>query len=375
MFVPKRFYLAITFSCLALTLLGFFLYPSPSSEEEKSGRILEKLRPVGSRSVSTTPTLVSEMTPSTSVKLLFVGDIMLDRSVMLKTQAAGDWNHPFSLVDPLFKRYNLRIANLEGPITTFPSIANGVGGARFTFTFSPNFVDPLKQRFEYLSLANNHTYNFGEKGLIQARGFLEEAEIGYFGDPDNRSGFLSTTTTYEGITFGLVGYHQLVETGFDRVIAEVKTLDPLVDMVVILPHWGEEYITDEPTVRQSSEAHELIQAGADLIIGAHPHVVQPIEVYEDRVIFYSLGNFIFDQYFSEETMTGLAVGLNVIKQEQVLNLEYQLIPLDINTKSQPSVANKDKTATVLEQLSQTSRVTSEQKNLILLGNFSSTLPL
>ena len=306
--------------------------------------------------------------------LLAVGDIMLDRSVMLKTQDAKDYNHPFLLIDPLLKEYDLHLANLEGPITTNKSIANGTGGARFTFTFSPNFVEPLKNRFQFLSLANNHELNFGQKGVAQTRKYLGDAGVQYFGDPENKAGLIAVTTTYNGISLAFVGYHQLVETGFDTVVNEIKKLNTEVDVVIVMPHWGTEYVLDKPTPLQKQEAHEMIDSGADIIIGAHPHVTQPIEMYKDKVIFYSLGNFVFDQYFSPETMTGLAVGMQFEKQKENIDVTYHLIPLDINGVSQPSVASDTKKETVLRMLQKYSIADENFKQNIASSTFNSLIP-
>lgn len=333
--------------------------------------------------------------------LLAVGDIMLDRSVMLKTQEAKDYNHPFLLIDPLFKEYDLHLANLEGPITTNKSIANGTGGARFTFTFSPNFVEPLKNRFQFLSLANNHELNFGQKGIAQTRNYLQEAGVHYFGDPENKAGF-AVTTTYNGISLGFVGYHQLVETGFDSILREIAELEKQVDVLIVMPHWGTEYVLDKPTPLQKQEGHAMIDAGADIIIGAHPHVIEPIEMYKDKVIFYSLGNFVFDQYFSPETMTGLAVGMQFekisnlslraersdLKNQEIasspsaprndsegsIKVTYHLIPLDINAVSQPSVATDVKKQTVLQLLQKYSFGDDNFKQNIASSTFNSFFP-
>ncbi len=317
---------------------------------------------------------VSEVTTASStaqrLSLFVAGDIMLDRSVLLKTQAAKDFRHPFLLIDPVMSKYDLKLANLEGPITTFTSIANGTGGARLTFTFSPEFLEPLKQRFDILSLANNHTANFGKKGLDQTREFLETIGIAHFGDPNNTPGFLSVTTTHNGISLGLVGYHQLVQHGFGDVLAEVRQLAPLVDILIVMPHWGEEYIEDQPTTRQTAEAHQLIDAGATMVIGAHPHVVQPIEIYKDKVIFYSLGNFIFDQYFSEETMTGLALGIQFEKRKEDLETNFSLLPLTITTQSQPTLASAEQAKSLLTRLALQSKLSGVLPADIQAGQFA-----
>lgn len=373
--MSKRFYILGSVMCVVLcisaVLLYFYKSIPPTEADLYTNTVLSPkevkktiLREFATSSENTSTEI---SVSSSTLSLLAFGDIMLDRSVMLKTQAAGDYNHPFLLIDPLFKEYNLHIANLEGPITNFKSIANGTGGQRFTFTFSPKFVEPLKNRFEFLSLANNHAYNFGQKGMEQTRKFLGDAGVKYFGGPDNTTGFISVTTTYNGIRLGFIGYHQLVEKGFENIIAEAKRLDSEVDVLIALPHWGIEYEQVNPSYLQKKEGHEMVDAGVDIILGAHPHVVQPIEIYKDKMIFYSLGNFIFDQYFSEETQTGLAVGMTLHKENGMVKVEYKLIPLDINGQSQPSVASTQKTEKVLQNLSRNSQVSENIKEEIKQG--------
>ncbi len=288
--------------------------------------------------------------------LLAVGDMMLDRSVYLHTQKAGDYTFPFEKISSFLDDWDLRLGNLEGPITTSKSVANGTGGNRLVFTFSSEFVQPLRQNFEFLSLANNHTTNFGKKGLDQTRQFLREESITFFGDPNNFIGFISTTTEKQNISFALIGYHQLVEKGLSDVVDEIERLDPIVDVVIVMPHWGNEYVTTHPSAAQKKEAHAFIDAGADVIFGAHPHVIQPIEEYKDKVIFYSLGNFIFDQYFSEETTQGLTVGMTVTKEEDKPKLSFELFPVEISKQSQPALASEDVKKKILESLAKVSIV-------------------
>ncbi len=305
-----------------------------------------------------------EKQPLASVSLLAVGDIMLDRTVLTKTKEGGSFDFPFLLFDRMARGVDIRLANLEGPITTNQSVAEQ---QRFTFTFSPAFLEPLKKRFDILSLANNHTDNFGAKGLEQTRKFLTDSGITFFGDPYNAAGKISTIVEENGLKIAFVGYHELTGVGFDRVISEVKRLDTEVDSVIVMPHWGVEYQTDKPSSAQKYEAHALIDAGADIIIGAHPHVVQPLEVYNDRMIFYSLGNFIFDQYFSVDTMQGLAVGISMTKEYTTMHYTFSLFPLTINNKSQPGLADKQTKEAMLKRLTTTSLLSPELKTQLTEG--------
>jgi len=302
-----------------------------------------------------------------SLTLLSVGDMMLDRAVYTHTLRAGDFNHPFQFLDRFFDGAHLTYGNLEGPVTTFRSVSNNPANS-FQFTFDTRYVEPLSRYFDIVSLANNHTHNFGNAGLEQSREFLAEGGIDAFGGPYNETEHLSFVTEKNGISLGFVGYHQLIGYGFDDVLAEVKRLDPLVDVVIVAPHWGAEYKTERPGVREQREARQLVDVGADLILGAHPHVIQPIEEYKGKMIFYSLGNFIFDQYWSINTQRGLVVGTTFRKIDGNVQSEYRLFPVAINGKSQPSLAPHDMRESILKKLSMVSIGSEERKEQIASGH-------
>jgi poly-gamma-glutamate synthesis protein (capsule biosynthesis protein) len=264
------------------------------------------------------------LTEQKSVSVMFLGDIMLDRKVAQMARARGV-DSLFASSTELFTQTDLRVANLEGPITTNPSIAQ-VDHTILRFTFDPaltkQVLAPLN--LSAVSLANNHAYDFGKSGYAQSREYLSQWGIGAFGHPYNTAGHLSTKLNSRGKTICLVGFMQLYVTGTSTVTSEIQTLRPECDKVVVFPHWGDEY-THEPTGPQVAAAHAFIDAGADMVIGAHPHVVQPFEVYRGKPIIYSLGNAMFDQNFSWDTTHGLAVRLDFYSNKTDLTF----IPLTI----------------------------------------------
>jgi len=269
------------------------------------------------------------------VSILAFGDMMLDRNVFLKTREAGDFNFPFLKIDPMLRQADIKIANLEGPITNFESVSQG--NNRMRFTVSPDFLSALKSRFQVLGLANNHMQDFGEEGYSQTKEFLASAGINYFGDFKNRKENLSTVIEKNRIKIGFVGYHALAEENLQDIVDAIKKLEIETDFVIVFSHWGAEY-QDEPAIIQKKEARMFIDNGADLVLGSHPHVVQESEDYQGKKIFYSLGNFIFDQYFSEETMKGLAVKILIEKSDEKIEAKYDLLPIRINENSQPEPA-------------------------------------
>ena len=156
-----------------------------------------------------------------------------------------------------------------------------------------------------------------------------------------------------------MGYSEFGTDNFDKVIDEVKKIKQEVDFVFAYTHWGAEYKTMFSRGQQKM-AHELIDAGADLVLGSHPHVVQPIEVYKNKVIFYSLGNFLFDQTFSRETMFGIGVGA-VFGEKKI---EYYLFPTEIDKNFQIILPNQAKSSNILKELAKDSVASEEIKRQI-----------
>ncbi len=241
------------------------------------------------------------------VRVLFVGDIMLDRNVGTTADTDGVASLFSTSTRGLFADADARVANLEGAVTTNPSIAR-VNNNILHFTFDPGVT---KQTLDLLhisavSLANNHTFDFGSRGYTETQGRVEASGVAVFGHPYNATGSISTVLTVNNKTLCLVGFHSLYDADTAPVVGEITTLRPYCWRIVVFAHWGDEY-QEHSNAAQQSAAHECIDAGADLVVGAHPHVVQEYEVYKHKAIFYSLGNFMFDQNFSWGTTHGLAV--------------------------------------------------------------------
>lgn len=279
--------------------------------------------------------------------ILFIGDMMFDRGVRTRIIAQGAEDTFASTTRFLASQFDLAIGNLEGPITSNPSKtvdAQGRAIPGFSFTFPTSTAQLLKDSgIDIVSLANNHADNFGPGGFRETIQWLEKSGIAFFGNAENSvtNGVPSQISTISCIDssmqsgildrpycIGLVGYHGLIEDGEAEVLSEIKTLaaakqshqaatqsvnpanrtEPAPDFIIVFPHWGNEY-QKTPTAEQKRLAHAWIDAGADMIIGAHPHIVESMEMYKGKPVIYSLGNYMFDQYFSYNTTHGLAVGL------------------------------------------------------------------
>ncbi|MBP6974784.1 MAG: CapA family protein [Candidatus Pacebacteria bacterium] len=260
-----------------------------------------------------------------NAKILILGDMMFDRTVRSKINTYG-FEYVFGPATTTFANYDLVVANLEGPISTHKSktiLDNNKSISGFQFTFATGTARALKNAgIDVVSLANNHTDNFGQDGLNQTRQFLDNEGIQYFGSPQNNTAIATSTCIAMSATgtskdsasklcIGFIGWHEFGSKNHQNILNEIAALRPKVDYLIVFPHWGEEY-KKTPHIEQVRLARVWTDAGADAVIGAHPHVVQQIvrrTTTDGRVvpIFYSLGNFIFDQYFSFDTTHGIAV--------------------------------------------------------------------
>lgn len=274
----------------------------------------ENLQPIGS------PVLSASSTPA---QILFVGDVMLDRSIRT-VMALNGFDYSFANIKSIFGNIDLAVGNLEGTITENPSISQkNVDILKFTFA-TTTALELQKLGFTGFSLANNHALDFGQTGFLETEKNLKAVGLSYFGSPLNNQD-ISTSTTVNGENLCLIGYHELFASSTISVIKEIANLRPSCDYLMVFAHWGNEY-SETPSSSQRQIGHAFIDAGADLVVGAHPHVIEPVEIYKNHPIFYSLGNFIFDQDFSLPTRQGLAIRLELGSTTQ----KFHLIGLEMD---------------------------------------------
>ena len=198
-----------------------------------------------------------------------------------------------------------------------------------------------------------------QPALLNQKKYLKKNNIDYFGDPKNSSE-ISIIKNIRGLKIGFIGFNGLIGK-IDPVLEEIKKINGEVDIVAVYTHWGTEY-NENFTKTQQDQAHQLIDAGADVIFGSHPHVVEPIEEYKGKIIFYSLGNFVFDQLFSEKTQQELAIGA-VFKKE---GAEYYLFPLE-SKSIQVNLLSGDKKDIILKYLAERSEVSDAVRKQIQTG--------
>jgi poly-gamma-glutamate synthesis protein (capsule biosynthesis protein) len=290
--------------------------------------------------------------PITTVQ--FFGDIMLDRNV---AKAMGDKGLEYLLAklkgqeNRFFYGMDYLIANLEGPfaqarVPTTKTIA---------FRFDPKLAAQIKSYgFTAVSLANNHTLDMGWANVAFTHETLDKAGIGHFGD-ELREGpeytwFSKLPNGTGQIAFiGINTTDHPIDTA--KISTAIKDAKAKAQYVMVMMHWGVEYqrISRE---QERDLARSFIDQGVSAVIGAHPHVIEESELYKGKPIFYSLGNFVFDQYFSQETQEGLSVGL--VLQDGAVKKVYAF-PM-FGVKSQVQLMNGTRRDDFLNWLNENSRL-------------------
>jgi len=259
--------------------------------------------------------------------IIFGGDMMFDRSVRQFADAHGG-DYLFSCLDDVFLRADLVVANLEGPITASSSkSADSLpgDGNNYIFTFPTSTAELLyKHRVRLVSIGNNHIMNFGIGGLLQTKAALRQAGVGYFGDPDSLEPDKVARIEVGGIPFSFINWSDWTSDNTDITGAQVAKEKAAGRVVVVYAHWGEEYVP--PLARVARLAHTFVDQGADIVIGSHPHIVQEHELYKGKYIYYSLGNLIFDQYWTDAVDHGLMLGVDFGKDgvEKVTEIPVEL---------------------------------------------------
>ena len=325
----RRLIIFTAASLLWCFALGLFVYKQ-----------VETTRAIVQGAILSADVVLAEKKPAT---VLIFGDMMLDRNVRMKINANG-YEYPFAKIKDFLQGNDVVVANAEGPFTYNKSLTLGVKDAPLAFTFDPKILPTLKNLgFTLLGQANNHTLNFGMAGYRQSTSSIVAAGLNWFGDPRNKD-IVPYTVTAHNEKIAFIGYHEFAYQGLDKVLQAVKDAKSGGAFVIVSSHWGEEYKTGF-TSSQQKTAHALIDAGADVVVGAHPHVIEPIEKYNGKIIFYSLGNFIFDQWPTGPTSKGLAVKVSLTPYSAT----YDLFPISI-LKQQASLMVSEDRQKILDDL-------------------------
>lgn len=235
--------------------------------------------------------------------LIFVGDVLLARNIESLMKRFGN-SYPFQGIN--FNEYAALPAVIGNFESSIPKKHRFTDVNMMQFSVHEVYLSAFREAgFTHLSLANNHALDFGTANFRHTNDILSAKDFDVFGHPTQLSTESFSVIEVSGQEFAIMGLHVLYAYPDVHQIKELFTAaNKVSDHQVVFIHWGEEYESMQNQA-QRQFAEILIEAGADLIIGHHPHVVQGVEIIHDTPVFYSLGNFIFDQYFSEQVQTGL----------------------------------------------------------------------
>lgn len=254
------------------------------------------------------------------VRLVFAGDVMLDDGPGRTIAAGGDPLAPFA---PFLRDADYTIGNLECPIATG---GKAIDNKIYTFRAHPRVLSVLRGRFDALAVANNHAGDYGRAAFVETLAHLEAAGIRPVGGGrDLAAAHAPLWIARGGLRIAVLAYNEFKPRAFEagpdwpgvawsedsQVIADIRAARAAgADLVIPFMHWGWER-EPVPGERQRQLARAMIDAGADVVVGGHPHVTQGAEYYRGRLIVYSLGNFVFDGFESPEARRGWLLRLTL----------------------------------------------------------------
>jgi hypothetical protein len=345
-------YMRLSSLALCLLLIGLSLLPDSVSQwwpKEAYGSFTlrkesNEEKRVQSRTLSAAFTAADE--PSND--LFFVGDVLLARNVEYLTGQHGE-AYPYAGVDfgeLAHKPYV--VANFEA---TVPERHVPTPPLQIKFSVDEARLAPLRMAgFTHLSLANNHSFDFGASAYSRTQTLLAETAIESFGHPRILNEGSVRFVELESMRVALIGLHateQVPEQS--QMEAVMRYASTQSELQVLYVHWGTEY-ADKSSATQQRIAKLFVEEGVDLVVGHHPHVVQEVGLVDGVPVFYSLGNYIFDQYFDVAVMEGLMLHLSVTEGGRV-----GLLPVEsATTLSQPRFLNPADHAEFLEDLAERS---------------------
>lgn len=300
------------------------------------------------RIFSTDHSWIRQLPQENVVTILATGDVIPARSVNYKMTSRNNYRWPFEKTRTLLSSADITVINLETPLLAqcTPTTEGMV------FCGSANAADGLADAgIDVATLANNHIGNYGKAGIEETKQILLRSNI----TPVSETPGIKTVN---GIRFAFLAYNDIgaPEAGvpwaeYERIKNDIQQASRNADVILVSFHWGIEYQT-QPTKRQQDLARFAIDNGADVILGNHPHWIEPVELYKGKFIIYAHGNFVFDQEWSQETKIGV-VGKYTFYKQELVDVEY--VPIRIVDYGQPYVLEGNDAKTVLQTLENASR--------------------
>ena len=311
--------LAISLVIIVLITVGIYFFTQNNQKEET--KLKEK-----KTEIKKEPEI-----KTSKLSLIMVGDALLHSSLYRDGYNNGTYNFTsqLELIKPIVQNYDLAFYNQESIL----------GGTELGLSDYPTFNSPkefgdamIDAGFNLVSLANNHTLDRGEKAVISSCNYWKTKDVltagSYTSNEEaneikikEKNGIKYTLLAYTYGTNGIPvpqGKDYLVNIYSDeKVKNDIEKVRDKVDVLLVSMHWGNEYQT-EPTAEQKRQAEYLSSLGVDIIIGTHPHIIEPITYINDTLVIYSLGNFISAQSTNNDynTMVELMTSVDIIKEEK-----------------------------------------------------------
>ncbi|MGI6684660.1 MAG: CapA family protein [Bacillota bacterium] len=352
-------YLRIVYLIILVSLISLPLAGCGTLLDPVTGKPAEKDFPAEVEVEAEVPEVIIP-----EISLIAVGDVMLARKLDKLISLKG-MDYPFFHTRDILSSADITFANLESPLSDQGKKIDGKG---IWFRGKPENREALIQAgFDVISLANNHALDYDSPALLQTIDLLSAAGIKPVGGgKDINEARSPVIIEREGIKIAFLAYSEMADIVWsykhprrlkateeipgiaplvvEQIIEDIENVKSQADFVFLSLHWGVEY-QDMPESYQIEMAHQLIDAGADVILGHHPHCLQGVELYHDGLIAYSLGNFVFDQNWSEKTREGLLLS---IKMDPTSLLAAELIPMFVND-GQPIIAEGERVENILNR--------------------------
>ena len=283
--------------------------PAPVTAATSDSRVATETAPAPVPAASAEPTEPPLPSGPATITIAAVGDMHFDRKVREAINRSGG-TAPLAHVADRLSAADIAVGNLE---STLSELGTRNAQQDYTFKGDPRGVEGLALAgFDFLSLANNHALDCGSEAMLDTIARLEANGIGHAGaGADKAAAWTPAVRDVNGTTVAFFGFSHILPSGFvatdtsagiargrgnmDAVEAAIRAAKEQYDYVLVSFHWGVEY-QDHCNGDQVADAHRAIDAGADMVLSHHPHVIQAVEYYNGKLIAYSLGDFVFDHY-------------------------------------------------------------------------------
>ncbi len=325
--------------------------------------------PTLTASPSAVPSPTPTITPIPVTTILFTGNIVPARCVQATIDATGDTDYIYKEVKDIISQADIAVGVFNGTMSDYPTHTGCV--PTYVLVGSPGNADAMQRAgFDVMSVATNHIkdcgkLDCGDRAFFDTLDNLRRVNILPVGAGKNAQEALQpVVVTVNGVRFGFVSLGQLQQGGVfatdekagiaeltsENIVSATAATKKVADVVIFMPHWGPENVSS-PNWLQRNLAHEIVEAGADIVVGNHTHVVQGLQEISAVPVFYGLGNFVFDQWQHDRQQ---AVILKLMFQGAKY-IGYEFIPTRVEENGTVHIADSEEAAEILDRITQASQ--------------------